>query len=1151
MKTTVFKNIPLFAIVAVITTALLSVFVSYHWFSGGTILYYWDANVPLDSKASLQAFLYPWSSNRLPGFTGSGWSWLPYWGLIAFFRKVSLSLSSSQFLLYVILLIGSIGSFYFFFKRIIADILVMEHAVLTKIISLLFGIGYGLNLYTFYYAYFMFNPEAFIICLLPLNLLSLYSLFPLRTKIEEKGVACKWLFVFIGTHIFMSPGFTSYVFLVQYFILLGLYFFLYVFLTKNKLFQKRTLLFFLTILIAGLIHWTWFYGAKLGFTELYASQVSYGNLEDIENVSKNMSLLNLFRLFGGSMMNNSSFVWDQLFFSQSLLTMPLFLFPFAIVYLFLQMRRVKEKALILFFAAVLLGALFFMKMGNPPFIWLMRWLVKTIPYLTAFRESVQKAGLYFLLSYFILSGIGILLFLNSLKRKIYKAACIIICVIPAFILLCSPFLLFGKNNIKVLDFYYNKNKHTFSSKTIIPPEYYELKEYIEPKCSGKNILVYPRTGLISNAIWSKYNASYVGQDYLLGMVNCTISSAQIIHTEAEAARTAVYGYLNDHDIAGVKKYLTVNKLHYLLIQKDSIPYLYTSRPDVQYSVVESWLNGDTDFDKKFSNEYFSLFEFIPLRDDASYGFSLSAEVAYTNATLTKTSEYKNIFHSLKNDVSSVIVQKTDLVDRYRSLVNVYDVQSNCVGCVKVQPSKTQQNIKRGFVEKMKERIKSVIKNQDALTEDQHISMELIRMNNGFHDLLESLKSEDYQSVNEYLKKYVTLFGEQRQRLEAYQGDFFAINNKLIEMRNFVIGENDLLTAYLSNYSEDIKKYSYDRLYLADILQKDFIRYANEHIWETDSEHQIYKARLDVPVDGIYSCSAQTENQLEIQDILLSGSAIANRSALTSGFQDVPLFLKRGSYPLDITYKNAEITGIHEIGTSHDHVYEFGNLQNGNYALRSSVSSIKPQKVIMFITNGKLGENDLNNIISGISTPERIISTKILDISDKPKDVELPFTLDELSSETYYFYVASLNADSAFIEVTGIGLKKMASESSIVFHCYIQNASTVGIGGRLQVERKSPVSYQVVIPVDSKAVFLTFNQTYHPDWKAYFLKDGKKRYLEHIKNAYANAWIIDAAQGETVYIQFSRWSQMVRNFMVCVISVVICCIVFIYVSHDKK
>jgi len=595
----------------------------------------------------------------------------------------------------------------------------------------------------------------------------------------------------------------------------------------------------------------------------------------------------------------------------------------------------------------------------------------------------------------------------------------------------------------------------------------------------------------------------------------------------------------------------MNKLHYILIQKDSVPYLYTSRPDVSFRTVESWLNEDKEFDRKFSNEYFTLFEYIPLRDDALYGFSLSAEAAYTNSKLTKSNEYKNIFHSLKEGGPSVILQRTDLVDRYRSRVNVYDVQSNCVGCVKVQTSKTQQNIKRGFIEKMKDQVKSLVKNQDALPEDQQISMELIRMNNSFHDLLESLKSEDYQSVNENLKKYVTLFGEQRKRLNEYEGDFFAINNKLIEMRNFVIGENDLLTAYLNNYSEDIKKYSYDRLYLADILQKDFIQYANAHIWETDSERQIYKARLDVPIDGLYSCSAQTENQLEIKDIAFNQTPIGKLTTLNTGFINMPLFLKSGSYPLDMTYTNAEVAGIRDLSTTTEHVYEFGYLQNGSYALKFAVSSVVPKKIITFITNAKLEENDLNKIISGVSAPERIIATKILDISNERKDVELPFTLDELSSDTYYFYVEPLNSNDEGIEVINISLKRIAGESSIIFHCYVQNTSKVHVEGQMQVERKSPVSYKIDIPKSSQAVFLTFNQTYHSDWKAYVLKNGKREYLEHIKSGYANAWIIDNAQGETVYIQFSRWSLMIKNLIVCIIFIVVLSIAFIFFSHDKK
>lgn len=1145
-----FKKMPFFFICAICVILSLSVFVTYRWFSGGTILYYWDANVPLDIRVSLSAFLYPWSSNRLPGFTGSGWSWLPYWGLFAFFRRFQLSLSSSQFLLYVVLITGSIGNFYLFFKRLVIDVLGISETLKIRIFSLLFGIGYALNLYTFYYAYFMFNPEAFLICLLPLNLLALYSLFPLGGKTIKTGQPIIWFFVFIITQIFMAPGFTSYVFLIQYFLLLGFYFLLYLFFSRNKLFSKKTLLFILIILITGLLHWIWFYGAKLGFNELYESQVSYGSLEDIENVSKNMSLLNLFRLFGGAMMNNNAFVWDKFFLSQSILTIPLFLFSFAVVYLFLQMKRLKTRIIVLFFSAILLVSLFFMKMGNPPFIGFMQWLIKIIPYLTAFRESVQKAGLYFLFSYFVLSGIGMLLIFDSLRTKLYKILFMVLCVVPAFILVCSPFLVFAKKNIRTLDFYYNKNKYTFSSKTIVPPEYYELKKIIEPRCDGKNILVYPRTGLISNAIWDKYGMSYVGQDYLLSLINCTISSAQIINTEAEAARNTPYIFLNNHDIVNFKKYLMVNKFNYLIIQKDSVPYLYTSRPDLHYSMVESLINNDKDFSQIFSNDYFTLYAYIPLGDNKSYGFSLSAYPIYTNAKLTTSNEYLNLYRSMTDVLTPVIIQDNKLYKRYSSLINAYEIQSNCVGCVKVQPSKTQQNIDRGFIEKIKEWIKTVFKKDATLLEDQQMSMSLIQMNNSFSDLLETLAKKDYQSASDYLKQYISLFVEQRSSLDTYKGDFFAMNNKLIEMRNFVIGENDLLTTYLNDNAEEIRKYSYDRIYLADILQKEFIGYANDHIWETDFDHNAYKARLDVPIDGMYSCSVQAENQLEIKEILLNGVPLSKLTDTSSGFTNMSLFLKSGSFPLDITYTNTEISGIRDIGNSNEYIYEFGNLQNGAYTLNFSISSLASKKVIAFMTNAKLQENDLHQIISGAALPERIILTKNFETTEEQKDIKLSFLLDELSHNEYYFYVAALDANTVPLQISNVSLQRTVGESSIIFHC-VHNVSATSVQEQPQVEKKNPVMYQVTLPKSSEATFLTFNQTYHPDWKAYVIKNGKREYLEHIKNGYANAWVVEGVQGQTVHIEFARWPQIIRNFIICLALVVLLSVVFIYISYDKK
>lgn len=1135
-------RLPVFELIGLLFVIGIAVFVTYRWFSGGTMLYYWDANVPLDTTVSWQNFLYPWSSNRLPGFTQSGWSWFVYWGVLSLFKTLFHSVSSAQWLLYGVLIVLSIVHFYFLLKRLMSDILPVQSLKFVRSVSLLFGIGYGLNLYTFYYGYFMFNPEAFIICFFPLSFLTLYTLFPLVNNQTTQKRAW-WFILYILSQIMMIPGFTSYVFLLQYVFILGLYFFLYLIFSKHGRKRKNILLLTLVVFVTCCVHWSWFYVSKLGFNELYTSQISYGNLEDIEVVSKNMSLLNLFRLFGGAMMNNNAFPWDNLLLSQSIITLPLFLFLFCIVYLLFRLREVKHRIPILFFCAIMLVSLFIMKMGNPPFMPFMSWLIKTIPYLNAFRESVQKAGLYFLPSFFILSGMGLLFMVNAIQRRVYKIAFTVFAVVPAFLLLCSPFFFFGNDNIKKINFFYGKDQYVFSAKTIVPAEYYELKAFIEPVCNGKNILVYPRTGLISNAIWKKYNASYVGQDYLLGLINCTISSAQLINTEAEAERTAVYGYINDNNSADFKRYLILNKLHFVLIQKDSVPYLYTSRPDIHYSVVESWLKSDPDFTEKFSNDYFTLFEYIPLKTDQGYGFALSSTTTYTNAKLTTSNEYKNLFHALGNASSFLILQRNDLVERFSELTTTYDIQSNCVGCVKVLPSKTQENIDTGFIAKLKRRIKSFLPKSKNITEDQQISLNLIQMNNTFHDLLSVLNNQDYQAVTKYLDQYIALFNSQRENVKAFSGDFFAKNNKLIEMRNFVIGENDLLTAYVNNNSEVIKKYSFEKLYLISAIQNEYIQYANAHIWETNSEQSVFRARLDVPVDGIYTCSTQTQNKLGVKEVKLDSNVLAN-------FNEARIPLKRGSYPLDIAYKNTELPVRKEQQDTGGNVYELGALMNGGYELKFSLTSTVITRHIALITNGKLQEGDLEKIIGGKATHQRVIVTKIIQSSKEAVDIKIPFLLDELEDNNYYLYILGLESQESVPQVETVNLYKMADESSIVIHCYV-HADDVSSGDQLTVRKENPVSYRIVVSKTSNAVFITFNQPYHADWEAFVIRNGKKVYLEHVKNGYANAWVISDAKDETIYVRFNRWGKILKNFIICLVLGTVGSIVFIIFSYDRK
>ena len=231
--------------VLVIILSLIVAFVAvYKWFEGGTILYYWDTNLPLDIKNSIQDFFFYWHSNVFPGGSGNGWSWLPYSLSVAALLKLFGNLSLTQALLYFSFIFLSIVNFYLLLNYLLITVVgldIEKNAIFYKIISFLFAI---------YYSYFMFNPQIYIYSLLPLNILALFKLYPLGKKGGLSNTPNKWLFLFLTTLIFMSPGFTTYVFLGQYLLLLFFYLSLYWFVGKYKLLSHKTLQIFLFLVLA-------------------------------------------------------------------------------------------------------------------------------------------------------------------------------------------------------------------------------------------------------------------------------------------------------------------------------------------------------------------------------------------------------------------------------------------------------------------------------------------------------------------------------------------------------------------------------------------------------------------------------------------------------------------------------------------------------------------------------------------------------------------------------------------------------------------------------------------------------------------------------------------------------------------------------------
>ena len=1153
-----YQKLPLGLIIYIIISIVISLLAIYRWFIGGTILYYWDANVPFDTKISFQTFFYPWYSNKFPGFSGNGWSWLPYWAVLSGFKILFQSLSHAQFALYTFLLTTSIVGFFVLIRHIRTLIFNKNNSIVASyILPGIISLCYVFNLYTFYYAYYMFNPQMFTIAFLPWNVLAIVRLFPLELTtdivVKKSGL---WILLYFVTQVLMIPGFTTYVFLVQYFGFVGLYFILYWLFTKKNSRGWEIISFLLLIFTTGLLHWTWFYPSLLGFKELYESQASFGVLEYLQPGSINTNLLNLFRLIGSAMMNNNVFSWDWVYTSQSILALPLFIFPFSILFLIWKLKDLNKRLFIIFFSVVLLGSLFIMKLLNPPFSWITKLFFEYVPFFGAFRDSVQKAGLYFLLSYFLLITLGLEVLWSSLKRTRYLLLGISAVFFAGVVLITGPYFLFSYDNIKKITFYYMNNLHTLSAKTIIPNEYLELKKQLEPLCAGTVTMVVPRTSAISSAVWPKYGFSYVGQDYLSNSIDCNFISTHLIHNKPDSFITAPYLMLQDGNFLDFKKYLQQNSISIILVRKDYVPYYFTHWAQVNPEMILTFLSTDNDFSKKFENDFFVLYTLRKNNEGTPiYGFSLTSTMVYTNASLTSAGDFKILSSMIPNQQSPVVIYRNDQWRRYQNSVNMFIAKSNCVGCVKIsQQFRKNANDRLNILTKIKSYVKPILKKRDKTkeTEEVQLSLDLIDMNTTFFSLMDVVDKADIRQIQTTINTYTNQLQKYQKRMGTYQPGFFEKNNKLIETRNFISNQNNQLFLYMRNTdipNQDI----YRQLNLLLSFQNTFLTSVAEKIWETNEHLHQYNMRLDIPSSGLYDC------RLDLQRGFTAKS-------LSTGFEEQPVKINKqsfsfahtfeqGSYPLALQYSSEVYKAIELSNTGAGAMKQFdlGILQNGAYGIQMVTQSEIHNPLGIVVTTGQLDLVALSKLSARevVRDDIQLFDIYPTQMQDAGEPYAREFVVDALESKKYFVYVFPINTadQERAYHIINITIQRALKEKDVEMGCILDLLKNSPRSDYLNVQQTGRISYSIRIPENSSAKYLVFNQSYDPDWQAFVVENGKRTYLDHIQSGYANAWVLPQNTQNTVYVEFNRLVGIYINAFVS-LSLGIAGLIFFVVLYRK-
>ena len=374
------------------------------WFKNGCIINGGDFSFPFDSPSKyISSYLYSWNSKIGLGVGfARGIAQLPYQLFLSFWDFLGFSLPSIEkiFFIFIFLLAGI--SMYFLVYRL------TENRLVSFIASL----------------FYMFNPFTMIVTwrMLTLSIIA-YASFPLvcltfisaATRLNP----VKLLYFNIAFLIFNSCS-NPALYIIAWFVLLSyLIFFYYTKEYNSKTLSKNTLI----ILISNVIFSMWWILPMLAdisteYSRALSSYVEGGPLSVLGVSTSTADIVELFQLkgywpfygvFGGDPYYNYVNIYSTAFFKIIGFIIPIIAFS-AILF------NKKNKKLIIFLMCSSLVAIFFMKGIRPPLGELFYSLLFKIPFTGILRNPIDKVGLWLLLSYSLLFGIGITGFYQFLKE---------------------------------------------------------------------------------------------------------------------------------------------------------------------------------------------------------------------------------------------------------------------------------------------------------------------------------------------------------------------------------------------------------------------------------------------------------------------------------------------------------------------------------------------------------------------------------------------------------------------------------------------------------------------------------------------------------------------------------------------------------------
>lgn len=406
----------------------------------------------------------------------------------------------SQLLYFVSLFVGSI-CIATLIRRLISKSKLKRYANWSYLLG---GITYFTTLWSMWLFYQNMAPYIINFGFLPLILLCIY-------RFGKENSAKNLIYIFLSS-LLITPTFE----IATLFIVDSVFIFAFtIFVNFTSKYGRRkeikniliTLgIFLLTQLfwILPFIHYT--LSTSSDILDSYTNRTITSNIIDLE--SENQTLINSARLYNRNLYEKDGekflFPMSELFitydFYKVLGLLPAIFSIIALTYAFF-----KKNFKLFFWGVVGLGSLFLIKVVNPPFGDLFKWLQENIPlFKQVLRWPFSKLGQIYLISITILSSFGVVYLIKFFATFVQKRFLKRLFILTVFVSICILQLIYSEYLFRG-DFFSER------ASVNIPSRYFELEGYLSQNDPSGRIYYAPPS---NNNYFREYDWGFWGSQFI-------------------------------------------------------------------------------------------------------------------------------------------------------------------------------------------------------------------------------------------------------------------------------------------------------------------------------------------------------------------------------------------------------------------------------------------------------------------------------------------------------------------------------------------------------------------------------------------------------------------------------------------------------------